>query len=133
MHSRFVDSLPSALRVDTLDTLSHCIRHSDDTWRANHTAIIPTPQVPNRKEALLLADVNHRIDNIIHTLRVSDCHQRQLSTIGIPQREGCIGVVTRVLVNNIIGTTVCTINIREERWCNIHVVDTSVEYLHLLL
>ena len=114
VHSRLVDSLPSTLSVDTLDALSHSIRHGDDTWRAHHTAIIPAPKVPDRQEALLVADVNHGVDNIVHALRVCNGHQRKLSTVGIPQREGSIGVVTRILVNLVVSTTICAVNIREE-------------------
>ena len=72
VHTRCVDSLPRTLCIDTLDTLGYSIGYSDDTWRADHTSCLAGPQVPYRQEALLLADVDHRVYHIVHHLGVGD-------------------------------------------------------------
>ena len=65
--SRF-NRLEGAFVVDALNFLYYGISHNGDGGVSHHTICFTTPKVPHGKFLLLVADVQHRIDEVTHAL-----------------------------------------------------------------
>ena len=73
------------LLVETVKSLHHDVRQCNYARVADHTVSLVAPEMPYRKLALLLIDIDHGIRDVIDLFRMDDGHERHCGTIGVPQ------------------------------------------------
>ena len=115
VHGRLTDRLEGLFAVEAPDALHDGVRHRYDARVAHHAVGLITPQVPYREPSLLVGDVQHRLDDVGHPLRVQDGHQRHRGPVSVPQRKGRIVREIGVAVDRMVRTVVVAVHVAEER------------------
>ena len=78
-------------RIDTRCALHNGIGHRYYARIAHHAIILTAPEMPHRQMPLFFIKVDHGVDYLGAALTVDDRQQRQMSAIGVPQRQDRIG------------------------------------------
>ena len=115
IHGRLTDRLEGLFAVEASDALHDGIRHRYDARVAHHAVRLVAPQVPHRKAALLVGDMQHRLHDVGHLLGMQNGHQRHCRPVGIPQREGRIIREIGVAVDRMVRAVVVAVHVAEER------------------
>ena len=127
IHGRLTDRLEGLFAVEAPDALHDGVRHRYDARVAHHAVGLITPQVPYREPSLLVGDVQHRLDDVGHPLRVQDGHQRHRRPVSVPQRKGRIGIAPRILMHLAVGSAVIAVHIAEERRSHHRMIQRRIE------
>ena len=127
IHGRLTDRLEGLFAVEAPDALHDGVRHRYDARVAHHAVGLITPQVPYREPSLLVGDVQHRLDDVGHPLRVQDGHQRHRGPVGVPQREGRIVRESGCGMHLAVGSAVITVHIAEERRSHHRMIQRRIE------
>ena len=127
IHGRLTDRLEGLFAVEAPDALHDGVRHRYDARVAHHAVGLVAPQMPHRKAALLVGDMQHRLDDVGHPLRVQDGHQRHRGPVSVPQRKGRIGIAPRILMHLAVGSAVIAVHIAEERRSHHRMIQRRIE------
>ena len=127
VHGRLTDRLEGLFAVEAPDALHDGVRHRYDARVAHHAVRLVAPQVPYREPSLLVGDVQHRLDDVGHPLRVQDGHQRHCGPVSVPQRKGRIGIAPRILMHLAVGSAVIAVHIAEERRSHHRMIQRRIE------
>ena len=127
IHGRLTDRLEGLFAVEAPDALHDGVRHRYDARVAHHAVRLVAPQVPHREPSLLVGDVQHRLDDVGHPLRVQDGHQRHRGPVSVPQRKGRIGIAPRILMHLAVGSAVIAVHIAEERRSHHRMIQRRIE------
>ena len=127
VHGRLTDRLEGLFAVEAPDALHDGVRHRYDARVAHHAVRLVAPQVPYREPSLLVGDVQHRLDDVGHPLRVQDGHQRHRGPVSVPQRKGRIGIAPQILMHLAVGSAVIAVHIAEERRSDHRMVKGRIE------
>ena len=127
IHGRLTDRLEGLFAVEAPDALHDGVRHRYDARVAHHAVRLVAPQVPYREPSLLVGDVQHRLDDVGHPLRVQDGHQRHRGPVSVPQRKGRIGIAPQILMHLAVGSAVIAVHIAEERRSDHRMVKGRIE------
>ena len=115
IHGRLTDRLEGLFAVEAPDALHDGVRHRYDARVAHHAVGLVAPQMPHRKAALLVGDMQHRLHDVGHLLGMQHRHQRHCGPVGVPQREGRIVREIGVAVDRMVRTVVVAVHVAEER------------------
>ena len=115
VHGRLTDRLEGLFAVEAPDALHDGVRHRYDARVAHHAVGLVAPQMPHRKAALLVGDMQHRLHDVGHLLGMQHRHQRHRRPVGVPQREGRIVREIGVAVDRMVRTVVVAVHVAEER------------------
>ena len=115
VHGRLTDRLEGLFAVEAPDALHDGVRHRYDARVAHHAVGLVAPQMPHRKAALLVGDMQHRLHDVGHLLGMQHRHQRHCGPVGVPQREGRIVREIGVAVDRMVRTVVVAVHVAEER------------------
>ena len=115
IHGRLTDRLESLFAVEAPDALHDGVRHRYDARVAHHAVRLVAPQMPHRKAALLVGNMQHRLHDVGHLLGMQHRHQRHCGPVGVPQREGRIVREPGVAVDRMVRTVVVAVHVAEER------------------
>ena len=127
IHGRHFDRFESLFPVEATDALYDGVRHYGNARISHHAVGLVAPEMPDRKAALLVGDVQHRLDDVGHPLRVQDGHQRHRRPVSVPQRKGRIGIVPRILMHLAVGSPVIAVHIAEERRSHHRMIQRRIE------
>ena len=97
----------------------------------HHTTRFIAHQVPDRQEALLLMDVEHRLHPILLQVGEDQRSQRMEGAIGIPKRPSGIVAESSAQMIVTVGTAIITIHVAKQLWGNHHVIERRVKRLAL--
>ena len=115
IHGRLTDRLEGLFAVEAPDALHDGVRHRYNARVAHHAVGLVAPQMPHRKAALLVGNMQHRLHDVGHLLGMQHRHQRHRRPVGVPQREGRIVREIGVAVDRMVRTVVVAVHVAEER------------------
>ena len=108
------------------EVLDDGIGHCDDAGIAYHAVGLVPDEVPHGEFALLVEDAKHGVHDVGAALRVNHVIKGHGGPVGIPEREGGVGVAGGG-VDVSVGSAITAVGVAEERGGNHRVVKGGVE------
>ena len=127
VHGRLTDRLEGLFAVEAPDALHDGVRHRYNARVAHHAVGLVAPQMPHRKAALLVGNMQHRLHDVGHLLGMQHRHQRHCGPVGVPQREGRIVREIGVAVDRMVRTVVVAVHVAEERRSHHRMIQRRIE------
>ena len=129
LHNRQPAGAESFFRIDPGNFFDNRVRHGNHPRIAHHAVRLVAHQVPDRKPALFLENLHHRIDEIGPTLRLDDVVQGHGGPIGIPQGEGGVDREAGIGMDGVVGTPVAAVHVAEQRGGDGRMIEGGIENL----
>ena len=126
-HGGLLQRLVGQLLVEAVVTFQHDVGHGRDAGIADHAVGLVAREVPDGKLALLRVDMEHRMGDVGHLLRMENRHQRLGSAVGVPQREGRIVHERRGAVDLAVSAPIVAVHVAELRRSDHRVVERRIE------